>query len=293
MDGDEEDADLRDDELMKMYESDWASGCSSLKSESPDFGEFEHKVKAAIKTLGGKVFPKLNWSSPKDASWIAFDKTLMCTCPSDVYLLLKSSQFITHDLDQPFTHCEDYSKDVTLPSVNYTLVLRKWQPPNPASEFRCFVHNDCLIGICQRNANKFYPHISANKNVFTEDITNFFKAEIVGKFPDPNYVVDVVHVKQDHVLLIDFNPFGPVTDSLMFTWSELNYLVTQTQELPYFRCVESEEGVQCSDYANYALPQDIQDLATGEDPYKLMDLMKLKIQKEFDSESSSEEEYGT
>ena len=37
--------------------------------------------------------------------------------------------------------------------------------------------------------------------------------------------------------------------------------------------MESEDGVKCSEYANYAMPQDIQDLAAGEDPYKLMDLM--------------------
>ncbi|XP_055882408.1 cell division cycle protein 123 homolog isoform X2 [Biomphalaria glabrata] len=275
MDGDVEDEDLRDDELMRMYESDWSTGCSTLIAESPDFGEFDLKVKAAIKTLGGRVFPKLNWSSPKDASWIAFDKSLMCTCPSDVYLLLKSSQFISHDLDQPFDQCEDYQKDALLPSLTYTLVLRKWEPPNPASEFRCFVHNNKLIGVCQRNANKFYPHIIVNKNVVLEDICEFVKIHIAEKFVETNYVVDVVHVKQGHVILIDFNPFGPVTDALMFTWSELSDLITQIKELPCFRCVESEEGVQCSDYANFAFPQDIQDLAAGEDPYKFMDWMKI------------------
>lgn len=45
--------------------------------------------------------------------------------------------------------------------------------------------------------------------------------------------------------------------------------------MPDFRCVESEEGIIISDYANYALPKDIRDLAAGEDPYKLMDLMKM------------------
>lgn len=32
---------------------------------------------------------------------------LKCQCPADVYLLLKSSDFISHDLDHPFDLCDD------------------------------------------------------------------------------------------------------------------------------------------------------------------------------------------
>ncbi|CAL1534534.1 unnamed protein product [Lymnaea stagnalis] len=289
MDGDEDDPDIRDDELMKMYESDWSTSCIQSSAEAPDFGEFDIQVKSAIKLLGGKVFPKLNWSSPKDATWIAFDKTLMCTCPSDVYLLLKSSEFIAHDLDQPFSLCEDHTNASAGQTVDYTLVLRKWEPPNPSTEFRCFVHENKLIGVCQRNGNKFYPHIKEIKEVILADISTFLHSTVTRLFPDSSYVFDVAHLKQGQILLIDFNPYGVVTDGLMFSWCELNQLAAQNQE-PCFRFVESEEGIQSIDYANYSLPQDIQDLTAGEDPYKLMDLMKMKIQKEFDSDSSSDDD---
>ena len=33
--------------------------------QAPDFPEFENLLKTSIRRLGGKVFPKLNWSSPK------------------------------------------------------------------------------------------------------------------------------------------------------------------------------------------------------------------------------------
>lgn len=42
--------------------------------------------------------PKLNWSSPKDATWIN-GGSLKCTTAGDVYLLLKSSDFVAFDLE--------------------------------------------------------------------------------------------------------------------------------------------------------------------------------------------------
>ena len=47
---------------------------------------------------GGGCFPKLNWSAPRDASWINCG-TLQCRKAGDMYLLLKSSDFMTSDLE--------------------------------------------------------------------------------------------------------------------------------------------------------------------------------------------------
>ena len=38
----------------------------------------------------------------QDARWAGFNYSLKSTTPGDVYLLLKSSSFITHDLEMPF-----------------------------------------------------------------------------------------------------------------------------------------------------------------------------------------------
>jgi len=43
--------------------------------------------------------PKLNWSAPKDAAWINMG-SLKCTKAGDVYLLLKSSDFVGFDLEK-------------------------------------------------------------------------------------------------------------------------------------------------------------------------------------------------
>lgn len=93
-------------------------------------------------------------------------------------------------------------------------------------------------------------------------------------------------MKTGKVWLIDFNPFGEVTDSLLFTWEELisgrnlkgdfSEGDALEQDSPAFRCTNSEVTVQPSPYLSYRLPKDFVDLSTGEDAHKLIDFLKLK-----------------
>ena len=46
-------------------------------------------------------------------------------------------------------------------------------------------------------------------------------------------------------------------------------------QIPVFRCVDSSSGVQPNPYGTYAVPRDFIDIASGEDPSKLMDLLHL------------------
>ena len=95
----------------------------------PSFPQLLPRISAAIVALGGRgVVPKLNWSTPRvggfmgreeggrgvwhaeltvcgfavrqDATWIATTNTLCCTTPAEVVLLLKSSDFIAHDISR-------------------------------------------------------------------------------------------------------------------------------------------------------------------------------------------------
>ena len=81
-------------------DSDSWSDDGAEASESVSFPEVESEISEAIAELGGAVFPKLNWSSPKDAAWIAMDSTLKCTDVREVFLLLKSSDYVSHDLEK-------------------------------------------------------------------------------------------------------------------------------------------------------------------------------------------------
>lgn len=100
------------------------------------------------------MFPKLNWSSPRDASWIATTNTLKCHNPADIFLLLKSSDFIAHDLAHAYEDCSDAAPEgcpkdeagVQRRPKTVQLILRKWFDLAPSMEFRCFVRDNELVG---------------------------------------------------------------------------------------------------------------------------------------------------
>ncbi|KAG6836107.1 hypothetical protein H0H93_011334, partial [Arthromyces matolae] len=138
------------------------SGLSDVEDDSDEeededrvvfaFPELDAQIRQSIKEWEG-VFPKLNFSSPRDASWILpASSPLKCTSPAEVYLLLKSSDFITHDLtvENVFDGCEDPS-----PSYELELVLRKWYAMDRSRELRCFVRDNNLIAISQRDHNYY------------------------------------------------------------------------------------------------------------------------------------------
>uniref|UniRef100_A0A0B8RRB4 Translation initiation factor eIF2 assembly protein n=1 Tax=Philothamnus irregularis TaxID=1899461 RepID=A0A0B8RRB4_9SAUR len=269
----------------------WSDDENTATLTAPEFPEFSLKVEEAIHSLGGSVFPKLNWSAPRDAYWIAMNNSLKCNSLSDIFLLLKSSDFITRDFTQPFIHCKDDSPD---PSLNYELVLRKWCELIPGAEFRCFVKENKLIAISQRDYTQYYEHISKQKEEICRCIQDFFTKHIQYKFLDEDFVFDVYRDSMGRVWLIDFNPFGEVTDSLLFTWEEIrsgNSLkndqtegAAMEEESPSFRCTNSSLTVQPSPYLSYRLPKDFVDLSTGEDVHKLIDLLKLKRNQPEDEE---------
>uniref|UniRef100_A0A8B9QUH1 Translation initiation factor eIF2 assembly protein n=1 Tax=Anas platyrhynchos TaxID=8839 RepID=A0A8B9QUH1_ANAPL len=229
-----------------IHAQEGSDDAEEIQVSAPEFPEFTAKVEEAISSLGGSVFPKLNWSAPRDAYWIAMNSSLKCK-----------------------------------------LVLRKWCELIPGAEFRCFVKENKLIGISQRDYTQYYDHIS----------TKFFKKHIQYKFLDEDCKYLNTSIMGTWIWLIDFNPFGEVTDSLLFTWDELtsgrNLKGDQSEEeateqdYPVFRCTNSQVTVQPSPYLSYRLPKDFVDLSTGEDVHKLIDFLKLVRSTEKNSHLSS------
>lgn len=74
----------------------------------PAFPELEAAVDAAIADLGGAALPKLNWSAPKDAAFMAADGTARCACFAEVAMLLRSSDCVAHDLASARSSCQDF-----------------------------------------------------------------------------------------------------------------------------------------------------------------------------------------
>ena len=196
---------------------------------SSQWQEVHQAIKNVIAELGGKVVPKLNWSAPKDATWISTSNSMECREPNDIYLLLKSSDFITHDLEHAFDDCaneetpsdEPIHTDQASDNLSYHLALRKYFVMNPSVEFRCFVKDRTLIAICQRDSNH-YAFLFEIMSDLKEAIQSFYDTNLKQTFPDDNFTFDV-YIPSPHqkVWLIDINPWAPRTDALLFGWYEL------------------------------------------------------------------------
>ncbi|EME47768.1 hypothetical protein DOTSEDRAFT_97013, partial [Dothistroma septosporum NZE10] len=179
-------------------------------------------IKNTIDELGGKVMPKLNWSAPKDATWMNAN-TMECRTPGDIYLLLKSSDFVTHDLEHAFVDCIDSpDSSISQNDIPYHLVLRKAVPNfNPSVEFRCFVRERKLLCMCQRDLNHF-DFLFNMQDKLRAMIKEFFEVRLRDSFPDERFTFDVyIPQPYDRVWLVDFNPWAPRTDPILFSWLEL------------------------------------------------------------------------
>ncbi|KAK3950906.1 D123-domain-containing protein [Pseudoneurospora amorphoporcata] len=215
------------------------------------FPDLHNAINAAIKALGGAVAPKLNWSSPKDATWISrHPNTVKCTSANDIYILLKSSSFISHDLDHAFDDCFP-SSSTQSPSASAqqpqgftpVLVLRSFFSPLPSLEFRCFVKDRNLIAITQRDLN-YYAFLRNLRSAIIARCRELFNTKLKYTFPDSSFCFDVyipeaayrsdsesedsdadetseARSRLARARLIDINPWAPRTDTILFGWEEL------------------------------------------------------------------------
>ncbi|KAL2016240.1 hypothetical protein VTK56DRAFT_4045 [Thermocarpiscus australiensis] len=224
------------------------------------FPALHAEITSAIASLGGAAAPKLNWSSPKDATWISrHPNTVKCTSANDVYILLKSSSFISHDLDHAFDDTvpqpspssssssnanTSSSASPAAPASDFSpiLVLRAFFNPLPSLEFRCFVKDRTLVAITQRDLN-YYAFLRSLRGQIVARARELF-AKMRFTFPDACFVFDVYIPEADYnddesndddgdgygeerktrlgrARLIDINPWAPRTDTLLFDWREL------------------------------------------------------------------------
>ncbi|KAK3375375.1 D123-domain-containing protein [Podospora didyma] len=209
------------------------------------FPELHAAIGAAIAELGSAVAPKLNWSSPKDATWISrHPNTVKCTSANDVYVLLKSSSFVSHDLDHAFDDTvhtsSSHSSSFSSSSFKPVLVLRSFFSPLPSLEFRCFVKDRNLVAMAQRDL-RYYAFLRSLRPAIVSRAMELFTEKLKFTFPDACFVFDVyipeaatyesddddddeLSMKKSRLgraRLIDINPWAPRTDTLLFDWQEL------------------------------------------------------------------------
>ncbi|VDK48275.1 unnamed protein product [Taenia asiatica] len=279
----------RDEFSDNSDDDSWSNdGGSDDELEASTFPDFETKVNEIIASLDGAVFPKLNWSAPKDAAWINFGSTLRCTSATDLLVLLKASDFISHDIYAPFAYCTDAknNEEVDEPQHPLKLVLRAWRQIRPDGEFRCFIRNNHLYAICQRHYDSYFNFIETEQANIKRVISDFFDKNIKDNFPLDDYVMDVFvghkFESPSCVKVIDFNVYGPPTDGLMFDWSELTLLPIDKEV--YFRW-QGDKTMRSSVFSQYKLPIDLVDISSGGDTDKLIDLIQAHVEEQKNGEA--------
>jgi hypothetical protein len=70
------------------YRSEFSDASSDSSNNQPPWSErfpdIYQSVSHAINQLGGRVAPKLMWSTPTDAVWVSTNNSLMCTSADQV-----------------------------------------------------------------------------------------------------------------------------------------------------------------------------------------------------------------
>lgn len=258
------------------------------------FPEFHGKLKDTIAEFGS-VTPKLNWSAPRDATWIIPNNVMKCQEVNEIYLLLNASNYIAHDLENAFDECIDNDTTDSTKDIEFELVLREWFDLNPALEFRVFVENKKIIGVSQRDLN-YYDYLSNLSDTFKDLIDEFVEDTINVKFNDNSYVLDIYIPRPfNKCYLIDINPFARKTDPLLFSWNELLTMKeTLSNDMDYaLRLVKENNPARFAtmEHSENHVPKDIVEASL--DPNAIRELTekwKELLSKQLQDESSSDDE---
>ncbi|KAK8970016.1 hypothetical protein KSP40_PGU021407 [Platanthera guangdongensis] len=271
---------------ISVLDSDPSAFIEESDSESdhraPSFPDLESSVEQSIAALGGAVFPKLNWSSPKDAAWIAADGSLRCTSFAEISLLLHSSDRAVHDLCHAADSCSDRSSST---NFSFFLALRKfYHALRPEMEFRCFVCRRRLLGISQREITAFYPSLVDRRRELRRLVEDFFDEVVCPRFGLDDYTFDIYVNGNGKIKLLDFNPWGAFTLPLLFSWEELETEGFGEAKEVEFRLVETQCGVRPG--LKTAVPYDYLDTSEGSgwDQFFRMADEELKMQMMEDAE---------
>ncbi|OMJ14723.1 Cell division cycle protein [Smittium culicis] len=209
-----------DDDIISDKDSDISKLSDTEYSDSAKKVDFDEEkilqIKNAISSLGGKVIPRMNWSAPTDAVWIATGNTLECENVSQILLLLKSSDKISNDMSS-YCGCKTPFSSLELKPQ---LVLRQSFDVVPSMVFRCYVKNKYLIAISQIDCS-YYEFLDNLEDKIEDFIYGFFAS--MEPFGLDNYCFDLyLNAKIDRAVILDFDPWYSTTSPLLFTWDELN-----------------------------------------------------------------------
>ena len=170
------------------------------------------------------IFPKLAWSSPKDAGWITADGTIACTTLTDLFQLLKASDRTSAALNMSLEQ-----------GIQPELLLRPWRWDwEPSMEFRCIamrkanenVFNDpfWLLAISQRDDTTCYEFLGAAKEKLVNSMVKAMLERTLPNLEDEDFAVDL-YIDNGRVLVLDIAPICEESLSpILFEWEEIKNL---------------------------------------------------------------------
>jgi hypothetical protein len=117
--------------------------------------------------------------------------------------------------------CEDDMQLFSIYNGNSKLylVFQEWKPNLGKSiEYRCFVNNSKLSGICL-----FKPEYYSSRTIIPVEILNKFCDKIIEKLELKKYIIDCFIYNDDkyNVHFIEINPFDEHTDTFSFDYDNI------------------------------------------------------------------------
>lgn len=278
--------------------SDWESGSGEDVAAAhvpppQELSSVYESLMQSIDDLGGRVVPKMQWSCPKDAAWILPNNTIECSTPDEVFMLLKSSDRIAHDIDvlncilqsresprsplgkeREDRESESSQEQDTIPDHAHVIAVRKWYHLKPGREFRCFVRNNTLVAVCQRDLSMKFEHLlGASMEKIIDRIKAFYDTVIHTQFSLDNFIFDcyVPESENASVRVIDFTPdIIATTNPLLFSWEDIDKCYADracdsaetSSKRPEYRCIEQNIPLK-PESALYGVPFDFVDSSQG------------------------------
>jgi len=210
--------------------------------------KLEERIEEALKGFPDGAFIKLNTRSPKDvpiydfenervkelvgeelskldptkrdsnaetnAFVIATNRFLRISSAKDAIYLLTNSDRVSEDLLKAM----NFGKKL----FDAELVLREWLDEmirRPQYEFRAFVHKQQLNAMSQYFCFRKYDDLIARKSQIENIILEFFES-MKSKISHESYVIDFYVREDDHVMVIELNPFHSGAGGCLFNWKD-------------------------------------------------------------------------
>jgi len=126
------------------------------------------------------------------------------------------------------------------------IVLRRWYDIPIEYEFRGFVFDNKLTGLCQYYDEVVYPEVVKNKELIKDLVLNFFEESksSVPITPKEYVWIWLLMLKKKKVLIVEINPFGKPdgmgTGTVMFKLNEPNDCQVIFGERPFGFRIETE-----------------------------------------------------